>query len=249
MPRITREVLEEMSVEDLQNLKRQVQAQVQPTTGQRLQRGFGAAMRAVPGVLGFGQKTKEPGFYEKEAYKQRIKGKEKDKPIYKTLDGRIVKITPLGEAEEIYKTPEEERGERPGKTVKDLKDSAKLKIIEGGTVEDLTEEEKMALGEERLAEFSPKIEKSPEFRPGTGGLISRIGSFRSPTQAELGEEERGWIQNIKTEADLEEFMQDYENGLVPENIYRTIMEYFGKGKSPVSKAWPGGAPSSADISR
>jgi len=165
-------------------------------------RGLRAGLQAFPslamGKMPPTEKEAEPSFYEKEIFKQRLKGTEEEKEL------------------------------TPGQTLKNLKDSAKLKLVQGAPVEDLTEEEKATLGETELKKFAPRLGMAPEFTPGTGGAISRVKSFLSPQQAELDEDSIFAINKIETEQDLQEFMRDYKNGLIGENIYKTVMEYFQK---------------------
>ena len=73
-----------------------------------------------------------------------------------------------------------------------------------------------------------KVSQAPSFKTGTGGLISRMKSFFSTRQAEITPTTQKVIDNIKTEADLEELKKnrkDYEaNGV----DVRAILEYFGE---------------------
>lgn len=68
---------------------------------------------------------------------------------------------------------------------------------------------------------------SEEFTPGTGGMVSRLKSFMSPTQAEITPETQKVIDNIKTEYDLNELIsaqKGYENAGVD---VKAVLEYFG----------------------
>jgi len=81
---------------------------------------------------------------------------------------------------------------------------------------------------EKIKSQLTPISKSPEFKEGTGGLISNIKSKFSPHQAELDNTTRTVIDNIKNEYDFEEFRNDIEDYRLQGVDVDTILEYFGK---------------------
>ena len=76
--------------------------------------------------------------------------------------------------------------------------------------------------------LSPKIKRDPGFKMGTGGLISQVGSFFNPQQAELSKNDLELIEQIKTEADFEELMERAEEAEASGYNIKAILEYFGK---------------------
>lgn len=68
------------------------------------------------------------------------------------------------------------------------------------------------------------------FQKGTGGWISRFRSWLNPAQAEITPDTQAVIDQIKSQADLEEFINEidqYKDAGVDVNA---VLEYFGKRK-------------------
>ncbi len=107
-----------------------------------------------------------------------------------------------------------------------------IKLVKTGeaTWDELTESYPDRIGtiEKLQRQLSPKIEKSATFKAGTGGAISRIGSFFNRDQAELDSKTRKVISNIKTQADFDEFLQDAELYASEGVDIKAIKEYFGR---------------------
>ncbi len=74
---------------------------------------------------------------------------------------------------------------------------------------------------------SPEIKRSPQFKMGTGGLISRGRSFFRKTQAELTPTTLKVIEQIETEADLKELLERKEEAIGMGIDVKAILEYFG----------------------
>ena len=71
------------------------------------------------------------------------------------------------------------------------------------------------------------VEKAPEFKRGTGGLISRLGSLRSGTQAEITPKTQSAIDQIKNEEDIDELISREAEAKEKKIDVRAIYEFFG----------------------
>ena len=72
------------------------------------------------------------------------------------------------------------------------------------------------------------ITKSPSFIKGTGGLISRFKSWRSPQQAEINASTQTVIDYIKTEEQLQNLIKNYKTFEENDVDVDAILEYFGR---------------------
>lgn len=117
-----------------------------------------------------------------------------------------------------------QRGEEEPRTVKSIKESGRLKGVEG-RLEEITSEEEFALGAE-IQEYQP-IKKSPLFKEGKGPE-----AWRSPHIAKMTPKAKTMIDSIKTVADFNEFIYSVDkfvkSGNWTENDKNTVLEYFGK---------------------
>jgi len=73
------------------------------------------------------------------------------------------------------------------------------------------------------------IFQSPSFVRGTGSPVSRVRSFFSQRQAELNPKTLSVISQIKTEADIKEFISRIDEAEKKGIDVKAILEYFGKG--------------------
>jgi len=91
-------------------------------------------------------------------------------------------------------------------------------------------QERQDLIERRLT----PVEKSPGFTKGTGGLISRFGSFMSGSQAEVPEETQFVINQIKSQDDLQEHINRRDEAEAEGIDVKAILEYFAQqGLQPI----------------
>jgi len=80
---------------------------------------------------------------------------------------------------------------------------------------------------QKIEDQNTPVTKDPDFKEGTGGLISRVRSFFSGKQAELTTETKTVIENIKNKADLNEFIEDIEDYKEAGVDTKAILEFFG----------------------
>ena len=76
-------------------------------------------------------------------------------------------------------------------------------------------------------EFTPSV-ANPNFTEGTGSPVSRVKSLFSKNQAELTAQTKMVIGNIKSKADLDEFINDQEEYANQGVDVNAVLEYFGK---------------------
>lgn len=79
----------------------------------------------------------------------------------------------------------------------------------------------------------PQIERAPGFRMGTGGLISQVGSFLSPEQAEMDKTTLGVAEQITNIEDLQELVKREEEAEGKGIDVKAILEYFGMTREQV----------------
>ena len=77
------------------------------------------------------------------------------------------------------------------------------------------------------AERTP-VSKSPTFKKGTGGLVSRGRSLFRSNQAEITPKTQAVIDQIENQADLDEFVERIEEARKAGVDVNAILEYFGK---------------------
>jgi len=105
------------------------------------------------------------------------------------------------------------------------------------TKEELGKEfpDKVEAVEKDLAPHYP-AEMNPNFKKGTGGLISKFRSFRSPNQAEIpeGSVTDTVIKNISNQSKLESFVKKVSTSAGQKAAesagidWKAVLEYFGK---------------------
>jgi len=186
------------------------------------------------GLQAFIQKNKERIQKDMEEKKKRTElyrvlrdaGYDKDKAYEFAIKGEGAMTKPEGEistTKEYKKTATEEWRD-------DLRSAKKGEITWDEIKDKYPEPTKQKQIEEVRKSTLPELKKSPDFRMGTGGLISKVKSWRSPMQAELNEVSLKVIQNIKNEEDLTELIRDKKLYEAQGVDVAAILEYFGATK-------------------
>lgn len=166
----------------------------------RLGQGLRAGVKALPSILGVqtGEKKEEPSFFEKEIFKARLKDEAKDEKENFDSAARKAIGGDISFEELMNRFPSKRN------KILDLEEDARIK-------------------EER----ETPVEQDPEFERGTGGLISKVGSFFKGTQAEITPKTQAMIDQIKNEEDIDELISREAEAKEKGIDIKAIYEFFG----------------------
>jgi len=161
--------------------------------------------------------------YVKKAFKSQEKERAPTEYTGTTVpEGYEVGVDKLGrrileKKKEIKKSFNETMNEDIGKAMRGEEDWADIKAKYPLHIEKIN----------KLKMQTTPVSANPQFKRGTGGLISKVRSYLNPNQAEISATTQKVISNIKTEADMKEFMDKMDKYAAAGVDTKAILEYFG----------------------
>jgi len=228
MPQITEQSLQNLSVQELQDLKRQMlehnkklESSQRPSIMSRLGRGALAGLKEIPYAVR-GEMSPQPQQTELSPYEKQ-----------RQIEAAKLETRPsLSNVPEGYKLGYDKSGKQILEKSKELTlsrsdrfDKSLSEAISGQRGwEDVETEFPSQIDKIKSIKIQhTPIEKSPEFKEGRG-----LEAFTSPNVANLTSETKRVISNIKTEADFNELIENKDEYKANGVDIDAILEYFGR---------------------